>query len=382
MHCSIVGTCFSTLELRKIMAKAKGYDLKGFSDLEIHEEAVLVAGHQGVAARLLHKALDRRYEATIKRFGRTQSVDEVRGLWDEARRSGDIPGAYWALLTHPATLQELRQAAFADVHLLSHLVGAANRADIRRLAMLEAERAELALKVEKQQAQLREAIVTRDATIRRLNAVLAETIAQGPSAYPSGRPPQNTDETTALRELVAELQRRLSAEVRRRERAEQRHEMVQATLCEANAALGAACDEAQHLREELEAAEGQLSIPTGADSDEVGHLPVNLKDLRLLYVGGRPGQIPRIRAFVEAAEGEFLHHDGGVEDRKGLLAGMVSRADAVLFPVDCISHEASRGLKRLCQQAAKPYLPLRSASLTSCIAALSRTGRTGSHMPQ
>ena len=150
MHCSIVGTCLNTLELRKIIAKVKGHDLKGLSDLAIHEEAVLVAGHQGTAARLLHKALDRRYEATLKRFNRVQNVDEVRGLWIDARRSDDIPGAYWALLTHPATTQELRQAAFGDVHMLSHLVGAANRADIRRLAALETERAELTLKVEKQ----------------------------------------------------------------------------------------------------------------------------------------------------------------------------------------------------------------------------------------
>ena len=87
------------MELRKIIAKVKGLDLKGFSDLTIHEEAVLVAGHHGAAARLLQKALDRRYEATIKRFNRAKNVDEVRGLWDDARRSSDIPGAYWALLT-------------------------------------------------------------------------------------------------------------------------------------------------------------------------------------------------------------------------------------------------------------------------------------------
>src|SRR5919106_6900642 len=57
MHCSIVGTCLSTMELHKLMAKLKGHDLKGFSDLIIHEEAVLVAGHQGAASRLLQKVL-------------------------------------------------------------------------------------------------------------------------------------------------------------------------------------------------------------------------------------------------------------------------------------------------------------------------------------
>jgi hypothetical protein len=75
MHCPIVGTCLSTMELRKIIAKVKGHGVKGLSDLEVHEEAVLVAGHQGASARLLQKALDRRYEATIKRFSRAQIVD-------------------------------------------------------------------------------------------------------------------------------------------------------------------------------------------------------------------------------------------------------------------------------------------------------------------
>src|SRR5215510_7549834 len=132
LYCSIVGTCLSTTELRKAVAKFKGHELKGFSELAIHEEAVKAAGHHDVAGKLLHKALDRRYEATIKRFSKAKDMHEVRRFWDEARHSGDIPGAYWALLTHPASTDEIIKAAFGDVHMLSHLVGAANRADIRR----------------------------------------------------------------------------------------------------------------------------------------------------------------------------------------------------------------------------------------------------------
>lgn len=370
LHCSIVGTCLSTTELRKIIVKVKGRDLKGLSDLTIHEEAVRVASHHDAAGKLLHKALDRRHEATIKRFDKAQDSHQVRLLWDEAQRSGDIPGAYWALLTHWASTRELMKLAFGDVHMLSHLVGAANRADIRRLAALEADKAALELKVEKQQAQLREAIVTRDATIRRLNAVLAEQIARERSVGPGTRPQENADEIMALRELVAELQKHLSTEVRRRERVEQRYEMERAALTEANAALRTANDHARHLREELDAAEAQLTTTQGPDADGPSHLSLNLQGSRLLYVGGRPGQIPHIRVFVESAQAEFLHHDGGMEERQGLLAGMVGRADTICFPVDCISHASVGVLKRLCRQAGKPYVPLRSASLTSFIAAL------------
>ena len=54
-------------------------------------------------------------------------------------KQGDIPGAYWAALTHPATTQDIVSRIFAGVHMLSHVVGTANRADIRRLRQLEAD---------------------------------------------------------------------------------------------------------------------------------------------------------------------------------------------------------------------------------------------------
>src|SRR5262245_57262718 len=261
--------------------------------------------------------------------------------------------------------------------MLSHLVGAANRADIQRLTALEAERAELALKVEKQQTQLREAIVARDTTIRRLNGVLAQKIAQERSPAPNPHPQGQADEIMALRELVAALQQRLATEEARRSRAEQRHAMLRATLSEARTALRDTKAQVQQLSDELAAAEAQLSPSQDADVESQKPLPAHLKGARLLYVGGRRGHIQRIRAFVEEAQAEFLHHDGGVEERKGLLAGIVSRADAIFFPVDCISHDTVAVVKRLCRQTGKPYLPLRSTSLTSFMAALRRFERPG-----
>jgi hypothetical protein len=59
----------------------------------------------------------------------------------------------------------LLRDVFAEVHMLSHLVGAANRADIRQLRLLEEEKAELEAKVARQQQQLLSAIASRDTTI-------------------------------------------------------------------------------------------------------------------------------------------------------------------------------------------------------------------------
>jgi hypothetical protein len=52
------------------------------------------------------------------------------------------------------------------------------------------------------------------------------------------------------------------------------------------------------------------------------------------------------------------------------LGGLVSRADLILFPVDCVSHEAMWSARRLAGQQGKPYLPMRTASLAAFTHAL------------
>lgn len=97
-----------------------------------------------------------------------------------------------------------------------------------------------------------------------------------------------------------------------------------------------------------------------------------LDGVTLLYVGGRPHHVARLRAIAEAAGAAFVHHDGGIEHHLNLLAGLASQADLVVFPVDCISHHAAQVAKQLCHQAGKRFIPLRSASATSLLAALQR----------
>ena len=97
----------------------------------------------------------------------------------------------------------------------------------------------------------------------------------------------------------------------------------------------------------------------------------------LLYVGGRAHQVAHLRAVGERFGATFLHHDGGIENHPNLLPGLTSRADLVLFPVDCISHDAAHAVKLLCRQAGKRFIPLRSAGATSLLAALRRPALSG-----
>lgn len=113
-------------------------------------------------AQALNKVLDRKHEAIVRRFGRVPDAESLATLWQEADQSGEVPGAYWAVLTHRRVTPDLRQHVFGDVHMLSHLVGAANRADLRRLAAIDHDNDELQQRKLRQQERIEELARERD----------------------------------------------------------------------------------------------------------------------------------------------------------------------------------------------------------------------------
>jgi Uncharacterized protein conserved in bacteria (DUF2325) len=363
LHCSIIGTCLSTAELRQLLRKV-GLAPPDSTDHDLHSAAVCLAARHDKASKLLNKALDERHRIAIHQFAKARTEEEVRSLWRDSVKRGEIPGAYWATLTHPVTTRAVIRDAFGEVHMLSHLVGAANRADIRRLCQLEEENAELRARLDKQQSAFREAVVTRDATIQELRRALAQQFVSGP--------PRPDEHNATLHQLVADLERRLASEARRSAALAERVSNANTKMSEERSVRIEAERENCALRHELDAI--GTSIQTGccehaAASDTS---PPQLDGMTLLYVGGRTHHIAQLRAITEKSGAAFLHHDGGIEHHLNLLAGLASQADLVVFPVDCISHHAAQLAKQLCRQAGKRYIPLRSASVTSLLAALQR----------
>lgn len=90
----------------------------------------------------------------------------------------------------------------------------------------------------------------------------------------------------------------------------------------------------------------------------------------ILFVGGRKQNIAHLRKIVESNNGSFAHHDGGMEESMNRLYSLFQRADAVLFPIDCISHAAQTEVKRLCRRWEKPYMPIRRHGVSAFSQAL------------
>jgi hypothetical protein len=328
---------------------------------------VLLAGRPKTEAKHLQKTLDRRHRASLSQFAKAKDAAAVSALWEDALRRGDIPGAYWALLTHPAATDALVKQVFGKVHMLSHLVGAANRADIRRLRQLEEDNAVCTAKLERQQKQLRDGFTSRDETIRRLNAMLAKAVSQE-AILPSSE--AAAEDSKTVKYALAELDKRVTHETSRRERLEQRLAAVSSALGDAERARERAERELGSLHQELASIESQLGTLLQVD-DRASSDRLDLHGLTVLYVGGRANQASLLKGLVDNAKGRLLLHDGGIEHNPALLPGLLSRADIAVFPVDCVSHDAVAAVKRVCRQQGKRYVPLRTSSLTCLLSALS-----------
>jgi hypothetical protein len=361
LHCSIIGTCLTAGELRRLLVRLKIAGIESADEHELHMLGVLLANRPDQGAKLLQKALDRRHEVTLNRFAKARDDFAVAALWQQAIKGGDIAGGYWAVLTHPDSSDKLVQKAFGDVHMLSHIMGATNCADLQRMRQLEDENAALLGKLERQQKQLHDGFVERDTKIHSLTNALAEKIQNEAGHFPG----DDTGGVNTLKTTIADLNRRLSHETGRRERLEQRQKSFE----DVEKRRRHAEDERDALRDEIAFIENQIaSALPGIPASPIAKL--NLAGATVLYVGGRSSHIPQLRALVEHGGGQFIHHDGGIEHAAALLSGLVGRSDITVFPVDCVSHNAMTSAKRARQQLSKPYVALRTSSLACLLSAL------------
>ena len=365
-HCLIVGTCLTPAEARAAAVRA-GHDTGGVADFQVHHACVHNAADRSrPLARALHKRLEAKHARTVRAFARACDVDALAALWDEHRERGVIGGALWALATHAALDDDLRERVYGEVHMLQHACGldaaGTRRADARRDARVEAlegrlveERAEAAARLEAERgraAELERRLVEERA--RRTPPPAAEPAREG-----------DADARARLAERVDALIRANACQNSIIDGLRAREADARATLAAAEAAREALAADLERLEALVD---GLLDArePTAADASRDGARPApSLCGRCVLVIGGDPSQCKRYRALVEGADGTFLHHDGGVEDRGARVRDLVRRADAVLCPTDRVSHEAMHRAKRACRSEAKPMIFLERGNIAS-----------------
>jgi hypothetical protein len=358
-HCSIIGTCLKLSDLRNLARKLKVQTVETIQcsvDYQLHSLFVKESSEANIVAKMINKLLDKRHSSTIRKVRAMNTEVELHEFWVGALSSGDIPGPYWSILSHPNSTIELAERMFADIHMLSHMVGASNRADIQKLQMVEESVAKIEERVSRQQRQHIKNLAARDATINALRSQLQQTQLRSlTTAEKEHSEPCNCALIPKLNDNILQLSTKISVKNSTIDQSQDRVRYLEALvvdLQDENTSLELACARSDQF------------------TDEVSSL--NLNGQCLLYVGGRQNTVCRLRNLVEDLNGKFIHHDGGVERSMKELASAVTRADAVVFPVDCISHGAANKVKRLCQQSLKPFITLRTSGIGSLVAGLKK----------
>jgi len=390
-HCPIIGTCLSTAELRKLASRVNLVLPAGASDYELHGTFVTLVKRPDKPAKIVQKFLDRKFARQMKRFAKAQGDEQFWTLWTQMADAGDIPGAFWAVMRHQGASEKMLAEIYGEVHMLSHLVGASTRADLRRLAETQARVEQLSTALAERKTVLREAVAVWKRRTMELERELCAERARRENAE---------RERLSLRELLeekslAELQQHNEILSRQLEQAQGRFLQAQAdtrrqaAIIEANYRDEAELRQALNTRErEVEALEQALlgslgaeplrtGTPCGGACDAPEQCPCpHLRGKCVLYVGGRSGLRSQYRQLGERFGCEMLHHDGGVEQSPQHLQQLLSRADAVVCPVDCVSHDACSLVKRMCRKCQKPVYFARSSGLSSLASSLTELDRS------
>lgn len=373
-HCMVVGTCLTLAEVRQQASKA-GLPVKNNSDYDIHQLAVeSAADSKHPLAQRLQKLLERKFAVSVKQFRAARDEPGLRSLWDSGWRSGQVAASLWALITHPLATRAMILDVFGQVHMMSHLSGASTCVDRhrlqeqeRQLASLEKELQALRLRHEQGSEALQEQTRLAD-TLRLENRKLQGRLRTMSVDKTLGEPdlPVTRSRLTAramqaeqLEQNVAELQQALDEERSERYRLQQDVQRLEMLL---------------ELRLEESAQSETANTGTAAESGDCpGSRDLKLCGQCVLYLGGKAQQRRHFQALVESCEGRFLHHDGGRETCPHRISELVSQADVVMCPTDCISHSAMQKARALCARQDKPMVFMQRSSLSAFTRSLHET---------
>lgn len=376
-HCPIIGTCLSMDELVKFARRfSPSSDLR--DEFSLHVEAVAWAGSRNPAASAMQKYLDRKYIQVRGRFNNVRSAEELCLLWRDHFKRGEVAGPLWITFTHKMADEETRRAVYADVHMLSHQVGASQAVAALRLAHLHERNTALAALLEQERKRftaaemgLRERIAALETERNALQAERAEaiTLRERLAAFESG---------AAMVDMGRRLMGLTSANAQLSTAAENATEKSRTWAASVKAAEGrvsALERERDGLAAERNVLE-RLLLADGANADtcdgQCASCEETLRNRCVLCVGGRSSLVPQYRALAERLGIRLIHHDGGQEESLSRLPDMINGADAVICPTDCVSHAAYYSLKRHCKRSSKPCLLFKGSGISGFAVALTR----------
>jgi len=348
--CTLIGMCIDVPYIRKLRKRFPTItaDIQGDTDYELHAFCVNACLDKNLLSMRLNKHLNRSYQTFVIALRQHKTDQAIESFWRSTDLTDErqIAGFCWAILTSQYVCTEIKNKLYGEIHMLSHATGQVLRIEQKKLA-IENER--LLVEQPKQaRALLRHQ--TRYENQQEINKSLEnQIITLKQKLSEKDNTPINSSDRK-LNELLKNYEKTIWS---------QHAQIVQLQI------------KLEHQEEEYKALKAnhanspKLVNETDDSSTSVIPFSSDLCGKSILYVGGFSRHKDRFKQLIESINGQFLYHDGGMEQSTHLLNMMVKKADAVFCPIDCISHGAVGRIKSLTKTECKDCIFLRSPSLTS-----------------
>ena len=253
--------------------------------------------------------------------------------------------------------------------MLSHQIGAGQRADLKRLSSTQRNLAELQQTFDASRKRSHQQIQSKDKRILELERKLRianeknQALAASEAKLNQTLASVEADHKDARIEALEDELRNLNREFK-----------LSRQECEQWKTRYIAIRDEQHIQP-IDVNQVSSASPKELDCSTCDDCP-NLAGQRILCVGGRRRLIEQYRDMVTRYNGRFDYHDGGIEDSRQRLDAMLSSADAVVCATDAVSHDAYYRLKGFCKRHAKPHAFLKSSGISTFAQALDNVAVT------
>lgn len=394
--CSVIGTCLSSSEMRKLSREKVFAIAPGYDDYQLHTQFITISRQPDLKGKSLHKYLEKKYRIDTRKYFMVATDAEIEALWHDDFLQGRVQSGWWAVMTHPQVSMDLVNRLYGQLHMQGHYSVSSfhkKKLEIKELnskvtALEEVLGAERQMyRREKQNFKEQLSILAMETDrmdiLVRENQFLREKIINlnqdqaGVNAPPvKGVPRQFNADQPEIGVFVKDRNDAAASDLflmrETEESSRKKVEEMKKELCRLEQQKAEQAQEIASLEKMLlQFMDQDVPCRICGDQDTEKCPGRNLCGKTVLYVGGLNKMVPHYRQMVENFGGCFIHHDGGKEVSRNILPKMLTAADAVFCPIDCVSHDACNCAKKICKRNQKPLVLMRSASLSSLAKGLS-----------
>ena len=363
--CPVLGSCL-TIEEHKRILKKTGHKIKKIKAHEVHRAVMGYMNDENQVSIKIDRYLSHKYRDIISEF-KALEPGAFFAEWKNGFRNGKMDGLFYLAAARNDLPDKFMENIFGDTHMLCH----ANMEEVmksrRALSMQENAAQKLARMLLQEKKRTRE--------LKQEHSITAKNLKTAEHNLQKIQKNQSVDKTYdpilklkkekfQLKDKITTFKERDSDHILEIRNMQNENRSLRTQLLDLQSINYRLAEEVSDLISKL------TSCIEKDDQCQDKCIKYQLCSKRILIVGGITKIKHLYKQLVESSGGEFDYHDGYMNNGKINIESRVMRADLVICPVNCNSHNACQMVKKLCRKFDRPVKMLANSSLSSISDAL------------